>query len=232
MTTVLLHGFWGQPSDWTEVIKKLPLGQTLWTPDLYEPGPLAPHHTTEEWCAHFFDELNLRVGSGPVQVVGYSMSGRLLVNLVCTKPERFSRALILSANPLPVERGEFEREWRAKFLEMPWDELEKSWDELSVFSGSQRPPRRRSAMMREMLGQSLINWGPSQNVYLAGELKSIAATVDWAFGALDQKYVSLAKDLATLPLQGQITVIENAGHRIPLDAADWVGRWICKTLSN
>ncbi len=232
MTTVFIHGFWGQPSDWTEVIKAVPIDHSVWAPDLYEPGPLGPHHDIEHWCEHFFEELEMRIGSGPVQVVGYSMGGRLLTNLLCLKPARFTRALILSANPLPTERGVWERDWHRKFAEMPWDELEKAWDDQSVFFGSRQPPRRRDPMIREMLGQSLLNWSPSQNVYLAGELKSLGPTVEWAFGALDQKYVSLAKDLATLPLQGQISVIENAGHRLPLDAAHWIGRWICKNLSS
>lgn len=240
MTTVFLHGFWGQPSDWSAVLQKLPLNHQVWTPDLYEPGPLAPHHTIEDWCDHFFAEIDDRFGPEKIQVVGYSMGGRLLVNLVAERPERFSRSLVLSGNPFPVERSMWEKKWRQNFLELPWDELEHVWEEQGVFEGSQYPQRRRSSLLREMLGQSLIHWSPSQHVYLAGEIQSLPSTVDWAFGALDQKYVDLSKDLATLPVQGQISVIENAGHRLPLDSAPWIVKWVegphkgitCKTSSN
>lgn len=232
MTTVFLHGFWGAPADWSAVVQTLPLTATAWIPDLYEPGPLAPHHELEKWCAHFFEELEERSGDTPVQAVGYSMGGRLLANLLALKPDRFKRALVLSANPFPVDRSAWESEWRARFLEQPWDELEREWAGQSVFQGSSQSRRRRSDMLREMLGQSLIHWSPARHLYLAGEIKSFASTVDWAFGALDQKYVEIAKDLATLGVQGQISVIENAGHRLPSDAAPWVGSWICKNLSN
>ncbi len=225
MTTVLLHGFWGQPADWTEVVNRLPLGAPVWVPDLYQPGPLAPHHDITGFCQHFWEELDERVGRGPVQAVGYSMGGRLLVNLLLDRPERFSRALVLSANPLPVERSAWENEWREKFLNLPWDELEKLWDEQTVFTGSAQPLRRRGSVLREMLGQSLINWSPSNNIYLAGELKSIGPHVDWAFGARDTKYVDLASDLKTLQMQGRVSVLENAGHRLPFDAPAWIADW-------
>jgi hypothetical protein len=50
--------------------------------------------------------------------------------------------------------------------------------------------------------------------------------VEWAFGALDQKYVEFAKTLQALPVQGQITVIPNAGHRLTTDASDFIADWI------
>ncbi len=225
MTTVFLHGFWGQPSDWTAVVNRLPLGAPVWIPDLYQPGPLAPHHDIAGFCSHFWEELDERAGGGPVQAVGYSMGGRLLVNLLLDRPERFARALVLSANPFPVERSAWEREWREKFLSLPWEELEKLWDEQSVFSGSGQPSRRRGSVLREMLGQSLINWSPSQNIFLAGELKAIGANVDWAYGALDSKYVEIAADLQSLPVQGRVSVVNGAGHRLPIDASAWIADW-------
>lgn len=225
MTTVLLHGFWGQPADWTAVVNELPLGAPVWIPDLYQPGPLAPHHTIRDWCAHFFEELQERVGNGPVQAVGYSMGGRLLVNLLLDNPDRFSRALLLSANPFPVERSEWEKEWREKFLHRPWDELETEWEGQTVFNGSLAPSRRRDPVLREMLGQSLIHWSPSQNLYSTPELLNLGSSIHWAFGAADTKYVGIADDLRSLPVKGEVSILKDSGHRLPLDSSDWVARW-------
>ena len=231
MLTVLLHGFWGGPVDWNPVLRTLPLGLEVWTPDLYESGPLGPHHDLKHWTEHFHAELRERSQGKPVQAVGYSMGGRLLINALIKKPRQFNRALVLSAYPMPMSSGvdqriEWEMGWRTRFLEEPWEDLEEEWFEQSVFKGSQQAARRHSAVLREMLGQSLMNWSPTQHDFSADDVKSLPRAVDWAFGALDQKYVSVAKDLAKLPVQGQITVIENAGHRLPLDATQWIANWV------
>jgi len=231
MLTVLVHGFWSGPVDWNNVLKALPLGQEVWTPDLYEPGPLGPHHNLNEWTSHFLDELQDRAKGTPVQAVGYSMGGRLLTNALTRNPKVFHRALVLSAYPMPMDKGREERiqwelDWRQRFLEDGWEELEQEWQEQSVFKGSTPAPRRHSAVLREMLGQSLINWSPTQHEFSVNDVKYLPSSVDWAFGASDQKYLSVAKDLAKLPVQGQITLIENAGHRLPYDASQWIATWI------
>lgn len=234
MLTVLIHGFWGGPADWSGILRTLPLGMEVWTPDLYEPGPLGPHHTLEQWRDHFLEELRERAGSGPVQAVGYSMSGRMLTAALVKEPSIFKRALVLSARPLPVgeadakARQKWELEWRERFLKDSWESLEKEWNDLSVFSGSATSHRRQSSMIREMLGQSMINWSPTQHPYSEEDVKSLPKAVEWAFGASDQKYLEVAKDLAKLPVQGQISIIENAGHRLPLDAGLWVAEWITR----
>jgi pimeloyl-ACP methyl ester carboxylesterase len=162
------------------------------------------------------------------------MGGRLLVNTLLTDKSLFSRALVVSAQPLPLqesearERRSWELGWREKFLTMEWADLEREWSNLSVFQGTFRPERREGTQLREMLGQSLVHWSPADAIHSARDLKSLNSHVEWAFGALDQKYSEVAKDLATVPVQGQITVIENAGHRVPFDAPAWLAEWIVK----
>lgn len=232
MLTVLLHGFWGGPADWNAVLNRLPLGVEVWTPDLYEPGGLAPHHDIAGWCGHFCEEIIDRAGGRPVQVVGYSMGGRLLLNAVARDSKLCARALILSAQPFRLaddngERARWELNWRQKFLANSWPDLETEWNALEVFSGSTvRPARRKSPIMREMLGQSLVNWSPRLQNLGPEQIRALPSTVDWAFGAIDQKYLKVAQDLANLPVEGQISIIENAGHRLLFDAAAQVAQWI------
>ena len=230
MTAILLHGFWGQPADWSDVIRLLPLHARVVAPDLYEPGPLAPHHTLAEWVDHFL-EWSAERGERPT-LVGYSMGARLALSAVARAPERFGRVLLLSANPgVPAtdapERERWELAWRERFLTQPWAELERSWQGQEVFAGD-RPvaARRRGEVLREMLGQSLVHWSPRFHAFSATDLKALPARVDWAFGALDQKYLNTAKSLQELPVQGQINVIQNAGHRIPMDAPRFVADWL------
>lgn len=232
--TILLHGFWGQPADWSPVFQKLPLTESVLAPDLYEPGPLDPRHPVRQWTQNFLNFLDKDVGAAPVQIVGYSMGARLALNAVMAKPERFSRALLLSGAPvLPegADRSEFEAQWTEKFLSQPWEECESAWEELAIFKGSERPPRRRSEPLREMLGLSLSNWSPSRHPFGWSEVKALPSRVEWAYGALDQKYMEMAKTLRDVGVQGQITIIPNAGHRLTSDASDFIAQWISRSTN-
>jgi 2-succinyl-6-hydroxy-2,4-cyclohexadiene-1-carboxylate synthase len=229
--TVLLHGFWGQPQDWNEVLRGLPLNVEVHTPDLYEDPVLSPGIALNDWVKHFVSWCESRSAGHPVDLVGYSMGARLALQAVLLRPQSFRRALILSGNPaIPKQdykdREAWENQWAEKFQTQPWIELESAWQEQSVFQGSRGVSRRRKDELREKLAQSLVNWSPRHHLLGLEGVKALSPSVEWAFGALDQKYVEIAKNLASVPVQGQINIIPNAGHRLFTDAADFVVRWI------
>jgi 2-succinyl-6-hydroxy-2,4-cyclohexadiene-1-carboxylate synthase len=229
--TILLHGFWGQPADWNEVLRHLPLHEAVLTPDLYEPGPLAPHHPLKDWTAHFLEWVQETSPNHPVQLVGYSMGGRLALSAAIKNPALFSRVLIVSGAPglwkeTPQDRESWEMTWRERFQTQPWAELESLWQEQSVFAQTKGLARRKSNQLREMLGQSLVNWSPREHEFSLENMKSLPLSLEWAFGALDQKYMGWAKALQELSVQGQIHIIPNAGHRIPGDSPEFIARWI------
>lgn len=230
MTTILLHGFWGEPRDWNGVLHRLPLGAAVLTPDLYESGLLAPDTSIDRWAKNFLENLPTE---NPVQLVGYSMGARLALAAVTRAPQRFSRVLLLSGAPglhpgvTPEARLEWEKEWAAKFLNEDWKKLTTEWSAQEVFVGDKPPePRRESAVLREMLALSLLHWSPRLHPYTMDDVKALPATVEWAFGALDQKYVKLAKTLQESGVRGQIAIIPNAGHRLYADAPAFISDWI------
>ena len=229
--TVLLHGFWGQPSDWREVLKRLPLTEDVVTPDLFEGGPLAPNHPLGQWTRNFVNWLDANVGPQPVQIIGYSMGARLALSAIVANPQRFSRGLMLSARPVlesaeHAERELWEKTWGRKFLTQPWAELRQNWQEQSVFSGSPPQPRRENELLREWLAASLSNWSARHHEFGWAQIAGLSPDIEFAYGALDQKYLSVAKTLQELPVRGQISFIPNAGHRLPFDAADFIAHWI------
>ncbi|MBX3021005.1 MAG: alpha/beta fold hydrolase [Bdellovibrionales bacterium] len=230
--TLLLHGFWGQPADWNQVLARLPLNAEVFVPDLYEAGPFSPNKAMAQWAENMIAHIEAHT-SAPVKLVGYSMGARLALALLTRKPQLFSRALLLSGAPglhpgvTPHARQEWEKDWAGRFLHEDWQKLEDAWDKQEVFTHSAtQAPRRRSQILREMLALSLLHWSPRVHPYSVEQIKALKSSVQWAFGALDQKYVKLAKTLQELPVQGQITIIPNAGHRLPTTAAEFVGDWI------
>lgn len=229
--TVLLHGFWGGPADWNEVLQRLPLTADVQAPDLYEASPLSPQHSLKLWTQNFGRWIDQTSPARPVDAVGYSMGGRLLLHAVLAHPEKFRRVLLVSARPFIApeefeERRAWEREWAEKFLTQPWSELEKTWESETVFAGSNPLKRRRDEDLRESLALSLTRWSVTEHTFVPETLKRLPPSVEFAFGALDQKFHKVAKALQDLPVQGQITQVSDAGHRLPMDAPGFITRWI------
>lgn len=234
--TVLLHGFWGQPQDWNAVLARLPLSAQVLTPDLYRERELSPAHDLPVWTKSFLNWLDGQTGSEPVDLVGYSMGSRLAANLLVASPKKFRRALLLSANPVWANddfgpRNLWEQQWKERFATQPWAELEKAWQDQNVFEGTKAMRHRHHDDLRELLGLSLENWSPRRHGFGLEEVKAMSPAVEWAFGALDQKYLPVAKSLQELPVQGQISIIPNAGHRLPFEAADFIAGWIERSHS-
>lgn len=231
--TILIHGFWGQPQDWNPVLAQLPLEHEVLIPDLYGTEALSPRHELKNWVQNFIAWLDHFAGNAPVELVGYSMGARLALNAVIAKPERFSRVLLLSSGVLipakaMADREQWERGWQEKFRSQPWRELEQTWQDQAVFGGSpQVSDRRRSDDLREGLALSLENWSIRRHPFEWEHVRRLKPGVEWAFGALDQKYLEVAKTLRELPVQGQINIIPNAGHR--LISQSFVAEWIKRT---
>jgi pimeloyl-ACP methyl ester carboxylesterase len=229
--TVLLHGFWGGPQDWNQVLAKIPLGHEVLVPDLYERGPLSPEHDLTAWTKNFLGWLDHFAGAGPINLVGYSMGARLGLNALIAQPERFARALLMSGAAFISDedrqaRAVWEQLWCERFESQPWRELETAWQEQAVFSGSDSFGRRHSELLRELLPLSMTKWSVLNHPFQKEHVQRLGPQVEWAFGALDQKYLEMAKTLQELPVRGQITVIPNAGHRLISDAVDFAAAWI------
>lgn len=231
--TVLLHGFWGGPGDWKSVVENLPLFAPVLTPDLYENGKLSPSHELGgHWEENFTHFLDLEAGEEPVDVVGYSMGGRLALNAFLFKPERFRRILLLSTNPCLLDehehsaREQWEMGWAEKFRSSDLQSLESEWQRQEVFLADKQKTRRHDGGLGEKLAKSLTNWSIRRHRVTWASLKELPAKVSWAYGALDQKYQKTAKSLQELPVQGQITVVPDAGHRLVFEASDFISDWI------
>ena len=233
MTTIFLHGFWGAPADWAEVLKRLPLSAGTWCPDLYRDEGLGPEVEPLAWADRFVHRVRARLGSEPAQLVGYSMGGRLALHAILRVPGVFRRSLMVSARPLPPAdadaRAAWETAWAKRFRADPWADLTRDWSAEPVFAGSRASARRCDDDLRPGLADSLDRWSVRRHAFGAAELRGTTARVDWAFGASDQKYLGVANQLREIGVGGQISIIPHAGHRVPFDAPDVIARWVSTT---
>jgi hypothetical protein len=123
-------------------------------------------------------------------------------------------------------RAVWEELWKERFESQPWAELEQAWQDQSVFGADEAVPRRHDEDLRQALALSLTNWSVTKHPFGKDHVRRLGPAVEWAFGALDQKYLETAKTLQELPVQGQIHIIPNAGHRLITEAAEFAAGWI------
>lgn len=231
MSLCLLHGFWGQPTDWQKVIVGLRDKSDIYVPDLYSKGLLGPENSIPEWTDNFIRIMERRSTGQPIDLVAYSMGGRLALHAILKRPELFRRVLFLSVRPAirpeeRADRAEWIRQWRHNFLDWTWSDLLADWEAQEVFKGTQGLGRRCDDSMRAYLITTIDKWSLLHHTFGWEDLKKLPATVDWYYGAADQKMQPVLKDLQALGLKGQKKIIEGAGHRILGDAPEVVIDWI------
>ncbi len=208
MTYFGLHGFLGLPSD-MELF--LPKGSLC--PHLFEEPFLRPIDEFVEAFASFVRKVN-----GERILVGYSMGGRLALEVLARFESLFDKAMIISANPFQAEEGRLKKDllWGSRFLTEPWDELINSWESQPLFKGKMK--RQEEEFNRANLAKALDLWSLARQEGIKTE--SLSLPILWVTGGEDLKYKRLAEAVVlTHPFSKKVE-IEGAGHRIFADAPE------------
>jgi 2-succinyl-6-hydroxy-2,4-cyclohexadiene-1-carboxylate synthase len=217
MRRVFVHGFGQTPTAaWAPVVAQLPDGALL---------PPVAADLDFVATAHALDV-------GPAEYVGYSMGGRLCLQLALDRPEVVERLVLVSASPGiadPAARAarrtadetlarEIERDGVAAFLER--------WVSQPLFATL---PRERAGLAERAgfhtvaslthqlraLGQGTqpSNWDR------LGELRMPVLVI---VGALDSTYVDVARRMAGAVPDASVEVIAGAGHACALEQPEAV----------
>jgi 2-succinyl-6-hydroxy-2,4-cyclohexadiene-1-carboxylate synthase len=221
---VLVHGFTQTSNTWDHVAKRLAARHTVITVDL--PG----HGASDEVRADVSTAADL-LGwtAGRATYVGYSMGGRVSLQLAVTKPDLVDRLVLVSATAGiddPGERADrrhadeqlaasIERDGLNAFLDR--------WLALPLFATL--PPdsaglaeRRRNTA--DGLASSLRLAGTGTQDPLWEWLGQLVMPVLVVAGARDAKYVALAERMAQLIPGATYEAIEGAGHAVHLEQPD------------
>jgi 2-succinyl-6-hydroxy-2,4-cyclohexadiene-1-carboxylate synthase len=240
---VLLHGFVGGSWSYHDVIASLGSSRELLIPTLtyHEAGSggLLPNRD-------FADEIErlaryvAKTGSEPIELVGYSMGGRLALGLAIAHPELVRGLVLLSSRrgldcPLSRERRRQADEVWADMLEREGlDAFLDRWWTQPIFRTLSRLPAERLRMELEQrrthrpvgLAAALRHFGLGSQPSYASEVRGLELPVTLVAGELDEKFVSLTRQLATELPQGRCIVVEGAGHHLLLEAPTRVARII------
>jgi len=232
---VLLHGFTGSTESWathrpifasnyrTIVVDLLGHGQTA--------APADPARYPMEQSADDLAALITTIAPGPVNLLGYSMGGRLALYFAVTYPYLVQNLILESASPglADIEA----RQERKRNDEQLADAIEtqgivtfvEHWEALPLFATQRTLPARVQNPLREQrlrnrsqgLANSLRGMGTGVQPSLWGQLSALSVPTLLLAGELDQKFKVIANQMATSLPHATVVIVPDAGHTIHLE---------------
>jgi 2-succinyl-6-hydroxy-2,4-cyclohexadiene-1-carboxylate synthase len=225
---LLLHGFTQTGRGWDEVIRHLdgeryrPLA-----PDLRGHGAAATRRPIDfAACAN--DVAGL--AAGRFALAGYSMGGRLALHVALAHPRRVTRLVLVSTSAgiecaEARERRRADDEALAAWMEedRTMSEVADRWGAQPLFAG-QSPQVAAAAHADRLrndpaaLAAALRGIGTGVMTPLWQRLGELRMPVAVLAGERDAKFVALARRLVEALPGGSLTIVEGAGHALPLEA--------------
>jgi 2-succinyl-6-hydroxy-2,4-cyclohexadiene-1-carboxylate synthase len=222
---VLVHGFTQTRSSWDPVARLL-------NADGYEVVAVdAPGHGESEQLHLDLPGAAAALGDtgGSATYVGYSMGGRIALQLAVASPDRVERLVLVSTtagiedeqeraarHAADEQRAEgIERDGVAAFLE--------GWLSLPIFSTLSPAAaglQARRANTASGLAASLRLAGTGAQRPLWPDLAALPMPVLVIAGALDEKFTAIAARMASLIPAAELAIVADAGHAVHLERQD------------
>jgi 2-succinyl-6-hydroxy-2,4-cyclohexadiene-1-carboxylate synthase len=211
---VFVHGFTQAGGSWTPVIELLP-------PDVEAVAVEVPDGLDFASTANVLG----RTG-GRAIYVGYSMGGRLCLQLALDQPEQVTGLVLVSASPGIADATEraarqTSDEQLARDIERDGvDAFLERWLALPLFASlpaaAARLDERRAETVARLTHQ-LRELGQGAQPSLWERLPQLRGPVHLVTGGLDTKYTRLATDVARHVPHARVSTVAGAGHAVHLE---------------
>jgi 2-succinyl-6-hydroxy-2,4-cyclohexadiene-1-carboxylate synthase len=247
---VLLHGFTGSTATWAPHLDAFSGHFSVIAVDLPGHGasdaPADPARYGMEQCVSDLLALFDRLEIARASLLGYSMGGRVALNLAIAAPERI-RALVLEcASPGIADPDErlarrrsdaaladmIEREGIEAFVDY--------WERLPLFASQAALPAairdrqraQRLANTARGLATSLRRIGTGMMEPLHDRLGGIQSPVLLIAGERDEKYCRLGRSMAGAIPAARLVVVPDAGHAVHLEQPEAFHRHVLEFLES
>lgn len=176
--------------------------------------------------------------SGPRIGIGYSLGGRILLQLMQFKAGLFDAVIFLSTNPgladeqVRLLRCGVDERWAKRFLRDEWVDVIHDWNAQDVFNGSGfEPDRPIERYRRSQLAWILREFSVGRQKDFRTLLGDFSVPIYWLVGEFDKKYVAVMSELKELHRDKiQFDLVTSAGHRFYLDQPDQTSALLAKFI--
>jgi 2-succinyl-6-hydroxy-2,4-cyclohexadiene-1-carboxylate synthase len=232
---LLLHGFTGSVRSWDEVRPALaPFAQVI-AIDLIGHGrsaaPDDPERYTFARAARDVLALLDTLDLPSVDLLGYSMGGRLALHLAVHAPERVSRLILESASPgiedaqQRLQRVESDDALADRILRDGIEAFVDEWERIPLLQPAPHVSAETLARQRTQrldnrtmgLANSLRGMGAGRQTALWSCLKDLDLPVTLIVGAYDARYSAMAQRMRAVLPTAEAAVVDAAGHTVHLD---------------
>jgi 2-succinyl-6-hydroxy-2,4-cyclohexadiene-1-carboxylate synthase len=246
---VLLHGFTGDCTTWTPFSESFGKFSKVIIPDIIGHGktesPDVLSRYQIESAAADVKRILDKLGIMQIDLMGYSMGGRLALTFALLFPNRVRKLILESASP--GLETESERELRrmkdaelAHFIrEQGIGSFVDYWEEISLFSTMKRLPSAVQQKIREQrlnncplgLANSLLGMGTGYQPSWWDKLDILTCEVLLLTGEQDKKFCNVAEKMKNKLKNCTWMVIEECGHAIHVEEPEKFGTIVSDFLS-
>lgn len=218
---VLLHGFLGDPTDWTPLIQALP-GIQCHALTLPGHGHLAQQQHVIPPLSGFNQWLQQEICARQLtdyHLLGYSLGGRLAMQFAANNPTGLRSLMIENAHPgLTTEEAREQRQrqdaqWARRFYREPLPDVLADWYRQPVFQDLDADARRQVIQARSgnhgpSLASMMCRCSLARQPDYRGWIKATHLPFLYLCGQNDLKFQHIATQLAELNPQIRL-------HRLP-----------------
>jgi 2-succinyl-6-hydroxy-2,4-cyclohexadiene-1-carboxylate synthase len=246
---VLLHGFTGDTTTWTPFCERWGRYSKLIIPDIIGHGttesPDALNRYQIDAAASDLKGILDQMGFKQVDILGYSMGGRLALTFALLFPECVRKLILESTSPgLATESERQDRRMKdaalAKFInEQGIRAFVKYWEEIPLFSTMKRLPSDAQQKIREQrlknfptgLANSLLGMGTGSQPSYWDALRNLTCEVLLLTGTEDRKFCDIAIRMMKKLKNSSWIAIEGSGHAIHVEEPEKFGTIVSDFLS-
>lgn len=232
---VLLHGFTGSKANWRHIIPALSVEHTVIAIDILGHGesakPNDPLRYRMEAVSNDIITLIGTLTTAPVDLLGYSMGGRLALYLAANYPHEIRRLILESASP-GLATAE-ERLQRRSSDEQLAERIEREsipafvnfWENIPLFASQKQLPAALQTTLHTQrlqnsakgLANSLRGMGTGMQPSLWNTLAEIQQTTLLITGELDIKFSQIADKMSAAMPEAKHISVPKAGHTVHLE---------------
>ena len=226
----LLHGFTGSGESWNPVLEGLRRIGAVLSVDLVghgaSPAPDSVDAYTMPACLDQLEALLARLEITSAWWVGYSMGGRVALQLAARKPALVQGLVLESATAglrdegRRAERRRADEELAESILTDGMEAFAGRWLANPLFQGLKKLPPDQRAILREQrlrnnplgLANSLRGMGTGAMEPVWERLPGITGPALVLAGEQDGKFSALAREMAELLPRSTLALVPEAGH--------------------